>query len=78
MQDPELINRFISRQFLIMNGHMYFDNQVLKIRYDSMLFTKSDFIGENNFIDKYNNILDMKKGERVFAQMPVISMSCHK
>lgn len=78
MQDPELINRFICRQFTLMDGHMYFDNQVLKVRYDSMMHTKSDFIGENNFIDKYINILDMKRGEKVFAQMPVTSMSCHK
>lgn len=57
---------------------MYFDNTVLKVRYDSMINTKSDFIQENHFIDKYTNILDMKRGDKVFAQMPMISMSCHK
>lgn len=61
-----------------MDGHMYFDNQVFKIRYDTMINTKSDNIKQEHYIDKYANILDLKKGERVLAKMPKLSLNCHK
>jgi hypothetical protein len=44
VRDIEIIGRFTSNQFTLMNGHMYFSNQVYKFRYDTMIETKSDFI----------------------------------
>lgn len=57
---------------------MYFDNSVFKIRYDTMIHTKSDYVDEANLIDKYENLLDLKKGEMVLAKMPKFSLVCHK
>lgn len=61
-----------------MDGHMYFENQVFKIRYDLMMNIKSENIKQKYFIDKYTNILDLQKGEQVMANMPKMSLICHK
>jgi len=43
-----------------------------------MVNTKSDNIDERNFIDKYDNILDLKKGQTVMSKMPKLSLQNHK
>jgi hypothetical protein len=42
--DKHLIGRFCSKLFTIDNGHVYFKNEVYKIRYDVMLRTESDLV----------------------------------
>jgi hypothetical protein len=37
IKDPEIVGRFTANQFTLMDGHMYFNNQVFKLRYDLML-----------------------------------------
>jgi hypothetical protein len=78
VDDPEIIGRLSADLFTLMDGHIYFDNQVFKIRYDTMVNTKSDNILQEHFISKYSNILDLKKGEKVLAKMPKLSLNCHK
>lgn len=36
VKDPEIIGRFKSGLFHLINGHFYFGNSVLKVRYDLM------------------------------------------
>jgi len=42
--DQLIIGRFSSGLFSLANGHMYFGNEVFKIRYDIMERTASDII----------------------------------
>ena len=78
VSDHEIIGRFTANLFTLMDGHMYFDNSVFKLRYDLMMNTRSDFIEEEKFIDKYTDILDLQKGEMVLAKFPKLSLQCHK
>ena len=78
VEDPEIIGRFVANMFTFVNGHLYFDNQVFKLRYDIMIKTKSESINEKHFIDKYDNILDLKVGEKVMTNMPKLSLVSHK
>lgn len=78
VNDPDIIGRILSGLYTLMDGHMYFDNSVYKIRYDTMINTKSDNIKQEHFIDKYTDILDLKKGEKVQQKMPKLSLNCHK
>lgn len=34
VDDPDIIGRFVSKMFTLINGHYYFNNNVYKIRYD--------------------------------------------
>lgn len=43
-----------------------------------MLSSRLDSISEDLFINKYDNILDLQRGEQVLAKMPELSLNCHK
>jgi len=78
VNDPTIIGRFVTNQFAFVEGHMYFNNKVFKVRYDTMIKENSDRLEQTDFFNKYENILDMKLGERVMAKMPKLSIAGHK
>lgn len=70
--NPELIGRLKSQLFFLVNGHMYYNNSLIKIRYD--LLRKNTGIGqyqEKEIFDYYENNISLELNERVLAQMPV-------
>jgi hypothetical protein len=40
VNDSQIIGRVMTGSFSIVDGHMYFDNEVFKLRYDYMHLTK--------------------------------------
>lgn len=46
----------------VINGHFYFNNKVNKFRYDLMLEKKTEMISEEQFINFYDDVLDLKNG----------------
>lgn len=62
----EIIGRIKSKQFSLKNGHMYFDNTVVKIRYDLIaqgITEKGEPLKDEHIFDLYDNLLDLEKEE---------------
>ena len=61
VSNPELLGRLKSQTFAISKGHIYYNNQLIKIRYDLL----SPDICEHDVFDYYENILDLNENEKV-------------
>lgn len=59
VEDEELIGRLTSMLYCFVDGHIYYNNNVIKIRYDLLLKqdTKCADYGEYEVFDYYENIL---------------------
>ena len=44
--DPDIIGKITCKWFSLCDGHIYFNNEVFKLRYDIMIGTKSVNISE--------------------------------
>ena len=53
--NPEIIGRLKSNLYIFTDGHIYFGNKVIKIRYD--LLEKNKELKENQLFDHYKDIL---------------------
>ena len=62
----EIIGRIKSKQFSLKNGHMYFDNTVVKIRYDLIaqgITENGEPLKDEHIFDLYDKLLDLEKEE---------------
>ena len=62
----------------ITNGHIYYGNNVLKIRYDLITNVNSSQYSVSNMFDFYKNIIDIAPGKRILSQSPKDSQKSHK
>ena len=53
--NQEIIGRLKSGLYIFTDGHIYYDNKVIKIRYDLLELKKE--IGQDQLFDHYSNIL---------------------
>lgn len=57
--------------YQLVDGHMYYNNQVIKIRYDLLRSQRiSRDYEENEVFDFYDNILNLGPNEKVLTKMP--------
>ena len=56
IKSEELIGRLISGLYTFVNGHIYFNNNVIKIRYDLLKNQSGSGLTEANFFNTYFNI----------------------
>lgn len=61
IHNPILIGRLLSGLYTIVNGHLYFHNDVIKIRYDLISSAYSYRYTEKDFFDYYFNIFEMSE-----------------
>jgi len=54
-----LIGRLLSGQYTFVDGHMYYNNNVVKIRYDLISSYDSHRYKENEIFDYYFDIFDL-------------------
>ena len=72
-----LIGRLESGLYTFVDGHIYYNNNCIKIRYD--LINKSGMTyKENEIFDYYFDIFELKEGERVKAKTPLDSIKSHR
>lgn len=60
IQNLEIIGRLKSNLYNFVEGHIYFNNKVIKIRYDLIESNKGGEIKENELFDHYDNIIKLK------------------
>lgn len=78
INDPDIIGRFVSKMYTLIKGHYYFNNKVYKIRYDRFDKVQTEPLKQEEAFDKYDDLLDLRKGEMILAGTPIVSLELHK
>jgi len=65
VKDQNIIGKILSHNYTVIGGFIYFNNQVIKIRYDQILEKRSEILDSNLAFDQYDQILDLKNGQEV-------------
>jgi hypothetical protein len=73
VKDPELIGRLKTGLYTYSNGHIYFNNNCIKIRYDLLEEAKGEMLQENDILDFYMDCFDLEPNEKVRAGTPLDS-----
>lgn len=73
-----LIGRLDSGLYTFADGHMYFGNHVIKIRYDLIDSVYANTYKENEIFDYYFDILPLKKGEKILMGCPYDSNTMNR
>lgn len=73
-----LIGRLESGNYTFVNGYIYYNNNVIKIRYDLIAKSNQKVYKENEIFDYYFNIFQLKEEERVQAKTPMDSVMSHR
>lgn len=74
VKDPEIIGRFRLGKFTMCDGHFYFDNEVIKIRYDVLRQPQTKRYTEKMVFDNYEGLLDLQEGETVQSNNPFLDI----
>ena len=69
INNPEIIGRLKSNLYIFTDGHIYFGNKVIKIRYDLLANNKE--LKENQLFDQYKDILILEKNEYIQIKTPL-------
>lgn len=64
VSSPELIGRLKSNLYNLVGGHIYYNNNVIKIRYD-LIDEIEDSLPENQLFDNYINVLTLEENDYV-------------
>ena len=77
-QEPKLKELLTSGAYILVDGHMYFNNNVFKIRYDLMKKYQSRQLKQNQFFNEYNDILELGENQKIKLDCPFVSNLGHK
>lgn len=70
--DRNLIGRLKTNLFKFIDGHIYFNDQIIKIRYDLLKNQKSARdLSEYEVMDYYDDILNLSSGKKVQIKFPI-------
>ena len=64
VKDSELIGRLKSNLYTLVGGHIYYNNNVIKIRYD-LIDECEEQLPENQVFDDYTNVLTLRENDYV-------------
>ena len=78
VKNKELIGRLKSQLFFLVNGHMYYNNSIIKIRYDLLRNSAVRVWKEFEIFDYYENNIILETNETVLANMPVSQHDAHR
>ena len=78
VRNEELIGRLKSSLYTLVDGHIYYNNKVIKIRYDLLRQRNLKDLEEHEVFDYYENILGLDQHETVKTNMPFCSRVHHR
>ena len=80
VKDPGLVGRLKTGLYTLSNGHMYFNNNCIKIRYDILesMASHSNLLKEHEVFDQYLNCFTLKPTEKIRAGTPLDSQKNHR
>lgn len=70
----KLIGRLKSGLYTFVDGHIYFNNDVIKIRYDLITSSKNQMYKESEIFDYYFDIFELEDWERIRSNTPLNSI----
>lgn len=73
-----LIGKMLSGLYLLLNGHIYFNNNVIKIRYDLLESDKDSKLTEHDYFDYFFDIFEIKNNLQMNSISPLDSMRSHR
>lgn len=77
ISNQELIGRLTSGLYTFVKGHIYYNNNVIKIRYE--LFDGRDIVpSEDEVFDQYDNVFNLENYQEVNADMPMNAKLGHR
>jgi hypothetical protein len=81
--DCEILNEemkgvFNSGLYRLVDGHIYFTNQVIKLRYDLMKHYGANGMNQEIYFNQYHDILNLEDGESIKTNMPLESIQGHR
>lgn len=78
LESKELIGRLLSGMYTFVDGHIYYKNNVYKIRYDLVAKSGTRTFTEHDIFDFYPNIFDMRSNIKVRSNTPLDSPKSHR
>lgn len=78
LENNNLIGRLKTGLFTLVNGYMYYSNNVIKIRYDLLETNKNIQFKESQMFDIYLNCFKLEPGEKVKANTPLNDIKYHR
>ena len=78
LNNEKLIGRLISGLCTVIDGHIYFNNCMIKIRYDLCLCETSYKYKETDIFDFYYDIFDLPHNISVRSKTPLKSIRYHR
>jgi hypothetical protein len=78
IRNEELIGRLKSNLYTLVDGHIYYNNKVIKIRYDLLKKKNLKDLEEHEVFDYFDNILTLDTNETVKTKMPFVSLKSHR
>ena len=73
ISDAQMKGIFISGEYTLVDGHVYFNNNVIKLRYDLMKKYPNRADLQYLFFNQYTNILNLREGETLKTNCPIDS-----
>ena len=71
LKNEELIGRLLSGLYTFVDGHIYFNNNVIKIRYDLISTQNTVNLSEDGIFDRYSNIFPLDDNMRIRSNTPL-------
>lgn len=78
IKNLSLIGRLKSGLYTFVDGHIYFNNEVIKIRYDLIESANNQTYKETELFDFYNDIFILGENQKVRANTPIDSIQSHR
>lgn len=76
--NKEFIGRLESGLYTFVDGHIYYGNNVIKIRYDLIEQSGSQYFSEYDICDQYLNIFILNNNEKVKSNTPLECIRSHR
>ena len=76
--DSLVIGRLKSGLYTFNDGHIYYNNNAIKIRYDLINQLNNQKYTENQIFDFYQNIFSLTEGIKVRSNTPLDSIRAHR
>lgn len=71
IKNAEIIGRLKSNLYNFVGGHIYFNNNVIKIRYDLLEHASAESLPENQVFDHYTDVLSLQTNDFVQTGTPL-------
>lgn len=79
LTNEHIIGRLVSGLCTLINGHIYFNNNLIKIRYDLINSENRVYkFDESQIFDCHSKIFDLKPGIKIRSRTPLQSIRYHR